>query len=150
MNKDNLALPKQKQDPSTKLRQTIPRIRLRRILELLHTAVGKTGVSSGKSVGRDDRLWHLKSPALLKATSQSLRIPLWHLKSPALLKAVSQSLRIRLALNSLIRTPVSLAEKHSKAKTGKQSQNSASPNSGVLAQGVCTRQGGSGAKTPLP
>ena len=35
--------------------------------------------------------------------------------------AVSQSLRIQLALNSLIRTPVSLAEKHSKAKTGKLS-----------------------------
>ena len=61
----------------------------------------------------------------------------------------SQSLRIQLALNSLIRTPVSLAEKHSKAKTGKQSENSASPNSRVLAQGSCTRDGFFDAKTKL-
>ena len=46
---------------------------------------------------------------------------LWHIKSPVLPKAPSQSLRIQLALNSLIRTPVSLAKKHSKAKTGKLS-----------------------------
>ena len=43
---------------------------------------------------------------------------LWHIKIRYLPNAVSQSLRIQLALNSLIRTPVSLAEKHSKAKTG--------------------------------
>ena len=46
---------------------------------------------------------------------------LWHIKIRYLPNAVSQSLRIQLALNSLIRTPVSLAEKHSKAKTGKLS-----------------------------
>ena len=46
---------------------------------------------------------------------------LWHLKNSDLPNAVSQSLRIQLALNSLIRPPVSLAEKHSKAKTGKLS-----------------------------
>ena len=46
---------------------------------------------------------------------------LWHLKNSDLSNAVSQSSRIQLALNSLIRTPVSLAEKHSKAKTGKLS-----------------------------
>ena len=43
----------------------------------------------------------------------------WHIKIRYLPNAVSQSLRIQLALNSLIRTPVSLAEKHSKAKTGR-------------------------------
>ena len=53
-----------------------PRILLCRILELLHTAADKTGVSSGKSVGRDDRLWHIKSRFLPKAVSQSLRIQL--------------------------------------------------------------------------
>ena len=100
----------------------------------------------GKSVGRDDwlwhpklcaakaklcaakhgiggpgTLWHIKSPDLPKAVSQSLRIPLWHIKSPDLSKAVSQSPRIQLTLNSVIRMPISLAEKHSKAKTGKLS-----------------------------
>ena len=51
---------------------------------------------------------------------------LWHLKNPDLSNAVSQSPRIQLALNSGKKMPVS------KAKTGILSQNSASPNSGVL------------------
>ena len=46
---------------------------------------------------------------------------LWHIKIRYLPNAVSQSPRIQLTLNSVIRTPVSLAEKHSKAKTGKLS-----------------------------
>ena len=48
---------------------------------------------------------------------------LWHIKIRFLPNAPSQSPRIQLTLNSLIRTPVS------KARTGVQSQNSASPNS---------------------
>ena len=62
----------------------------------MHTAVGKTGVSSGKSVGRNDRLWHLKNSDLSNAVSQSPRIPLWHLKSRYLPNAVSKSPRIPL------------------------------------------------------
>ena len=73
MNKDNPIFqkpgkyfPKARQDPSIKNPANYPRILLCRILELLHTAVGKTGVSSGKSVSRDDRLWHIKSRYLPK------------------------------------------------------------------------------------
>ena len=62
-------------DPSIENRRTVPEFGLRRILELLHKAVDKIGVSSGKSVGRDDRLWHRKSPNLPKASSQSPRTP---------------------------------------------------------------------------
>ena len=60
---------------------------------------------------------------------------LWHIKIRYLPNAVSQSLRIQLALNSLIRTPVSLAEKHSKAKTGKLTQKAQL--FAVLALGSC-------------
>ena len=65
---------------------------------------------------------------------------LWHLKNSDFPNAPSQSLRIQLALNSLIRTPVP------KAETGILSKNSASPNSGVLAQGV----GKTGNRQTLP
>ena len=121
-----------------------------------------------KAAGQSLRipLWHPKSPSLLKPSSQSPRIQLtlnsvirmpisnkegtayggpgvlWHIKIRYLPNAVSQSLRIQLALNSLIRTPVSLPANYP--------QNSASPNSGVLAQGFCTRDGFFDAKTSLP
>ena len=39
-------------------------------------SLAKTDCKGGKSVGRNDRLWHLKNPALPKAPSQSPRIPL--------------------------------------------------------------------------
>ena len=78
-------------------------------------------------------LWHIKSRYFPNAPSQSPEFSgaefgnqnaefhwrLWHLKSHTLPKAVRQSLRIQLALNSLIRTPVPLAETHTKAETGK-------------------------------
>ena len=64
---------------------------------------------------------------------------LWHLKNSDLSNAVSQSSR----------PPVSKAKTHTKAETGKQSENSASPNSRVLAQGSCTRDGFFDAKTKL-
>ena len=93
-------------------------------------SLAKTDCKGGKSVGRNDRLWHqknpdlskassqshriplwhLKSPDLSKASSQSHRIPLWHLKSPDLSKAVSQSPRIPLSLNPVIRMPISNKE----------------------------------------
>ena len=70
-------------------------------------------------------LWHLKSHTLPKAPSQSPRIPLWHLKSHTLPKAPSQSPRIQLALNSD-------SVPSSKASTGKLSKNSALQNSGAF------------------
>ena len=73
-----------------------PRIRLRRILELCAFAeknavfLTNQGCKGGKSVGRNDRLWHPKSPSLLKPSSPSHRI--------------------RLTLNSVIRMPISNKE----------------------------------------
>ena len=123
------------------------------------------------------RLWHLNNPFLPNAPSQSLRIRLWHLKNPdltksrepkppnsacaefanqnaefhwrlwhlnnfALPKAVSQSLRKKCRFHWRKNIP--------RRKPANRPQNSALPNSGVLAQGVCTRQGVFDAKTPLP
>ena len=53
-------------------------------------SLAKTDCKGGQNVGRNDRLWHLKSPDLSKAVSQSPRIPLWHPKSRYLPKAPSQ------------------------------------------------------------
>ena len=86
-------------------RRTVPEFGECRILELLHTAADKTGVTRRKS----EALCHNQSP----------------------------------------RPPVSKAKTHSEAETGKQSENSASPNSRVLAQGSCTRDGFFDAKTKL-
>ena len=69
------------------------------------------------SIGGPGVLWHLKNSDLSNAVSQSPRIPLWHLKSHTLPKAPNSA-----ELNSGKKTPVSLAEKHSKARTGKLSQ----------------------------
>ena len=85
---------------------------------------------AAKSVGRNDRLWHPKSPCLPKAPSQSPRI--------------------QLTLNSEADCRFHWRKKHGKAETGVLSKNSALQNSWVLAQGSCTRDGCSGAKTPLP
>ena len=77
--------------------------------------------------GKTMFIWQIKvaktAKAKLCATKHGIGGPgvLWHIKIRYLPNAVSQSLRIQLVLNSLIRTPVSLAEKHSKAKTGKLS-----------------------------
>ena len=131
------------QDPSIKLRRSIAKSAA--FCSFGTGRLHKAGRFRCQNVGRDDWLWHPKSPSLLKPSSQSPRIQLtlnsvirmpisnkegtayggpgtlWHIKSPVLPKAPSQSLRIQLALNSVIRMPVSLAEKHSKAKTGKLS-----------------------------
>ena len=112
-----------------------------RQIKVAKTAKAKLCVTK-HGIGGPGTLWHIKIRYLPNAVSQSLRIPLWHPKSPSLLKpssqspriqltlnSVSQSPRIQLTLNSVIRMPVS------KARTGVQSQNSASPNSGAFAHG---------------
>ena len=111
-----------------------------------------------------------KSPDLPKAVSQSPRIQLtlnsdtdcrlqirkhsiggpgalWHLKNSDLSNAVSQSPEFSGAEFGK-KKPVSKAEKHSKARTGKLSQKAQL--FAVLAQGVCTRHEYFNAKTPFP
>ena len=117
------------QDPSTENRHTVPEFGFAEFFSFCTRLLVKQEFPAAK--------------ALVGMTGFDTR------KAHPYQNAVSQSLRIQLALNSLIRPPVSLAEKHSKAETGKQSENSASPNSRVLAQGSCTRDGFFDAKTKL-
>ena len=90
------------QDSSIKNRQTIQEFGFAEFLSFCAFAkknavsLAKPDCKGGKSVGRNDRLWHLKGRYLPKAVSQSLRIRLWHLKSHTLPNAPSQSPRIRL------------------------------------------------------
>ena len=87
----------------------------------LQAAVSKTAVFSVLSItGKISRntvfpVEARQDPSMRLRLSRDDR--LWHLKSPGLPKAVSQSPRIQLALNSGHKLPVSKAEKHSKART---------------------------------
>ena len=78
------------------LKQTVPEFGASRILEFCAFAeknavsLANQGCKGGQNVGRNDRLWHLKSRYLPKAPSQSPRI--------------------QLALNSVIRMPISNKE----------------------------------------
>ena len=112
------AMRKPNQDSSIKIRQTVWSFCA--FAEKNAVSLAKPDCKGGKSVGRNDRLWHLKSPCLPKASSQSPRIQLalnsvirmpisnkegtayggpgvlWHPKSRYLPKPSSQSLRIPL------------------------------------------------------
>ena len=89
--------------------RTVPEFGLRRILELLHKAVDKIGVSRRKSGNRQtiqefcfaEFLRFLPLQRETQCLWQNLVAKvLWHIKSRCLPKAVSQSLRIQLTLNS--------------------------------------------------
>ena len=102
-------------------------------------------------------------------TARRFHWRLWHIKSPDLPKAVSQSLRIQLALNSAIIMPVSLVAlapgmpnltqgpepkppnsvPSSKARTGVQSQNSANAEFWSFCIGLLVKQELPDAKAPL-
>ena len=108
-----------------------------RFLQLLHTALVKqeTGVQSQNSANAE--FWSFCTRLLLKHEFPDAKAKLCATKKPA-------NYRKKRSFLQFWHTALV------KQETGKQSENSASPNSRVLAHGVCARDGFFDAKTSLP